>query len=968
MNQTPSDLVTRAINLLHVVFFLDNIHTLHYILAPASMKMETNKDAPSTFAPPTRCPNESGTESPIFSDRNPDSATQGSKGAEGHGEPEEIDAVHWIAQGKQDEMEDSGGVQSGKPASTSPARQGSSSSIPSRRPNTMNLEANKRQAPKKERKDHTNEPVPRIGPNLPATAPRVFEWLDSTESNFALLFDHTQDDNNSEYSGDGDNTNNNYRYHSGHMDDETHSPRAATLTPSPTLLAHDAFQPEYKMTHTLQNWQTEERTFKRTLTAFSCDSSGKKLTKFVSGTAGKSLQRVHMPFSAFRYEVQRYCSRYVDGYDLSNVFTRYQAPALTVAAATTAAAPAATTAAAPAATTAAAPAATTAAAPAVSAAPDDHSLHDSYNDDDDQSSPGSCGCSEGLSCALAGSSSRKEIYRKRRRASIIPTPTLSPLDGPTELDSNRDEAWKQWIMTPPLTPLKRPELMPLWTRLVRRSPSPDKGKGKRPQGLLPRSENYQSKTTGNNAKLAPVADLLAEQQDVFLSPRAVKEQKKGLSWFHLPNLDLDGSGFDPFNDKQEAPHLTRSSSSATVDEYVPTKSSTTPRTHTSTTASTPQLRPAQPVPTVTIEQEAVIAEAVHMATVALRELRCTLELVGRGCCESWEEKTKRKACMLSERSMSNRDDLITATISVLEEQTAAIAAVLDGRPVVDQCGAKEISDHHHHRHHGGHHGKGNHVDGNRITYVVSKPYSGQLVTIFPQSSKQFIDHPDSYPQFSPLFSSFPTTMIYGQNEALASQRAVMERALQAMFAGLNVREEQQRQTQARLPQHPHRYQSPDPYDAAPAPAPASTWPAPDDGQGRSKPALQRLQDYQMQLMLLEQPNWKRLMQDPQHPDYVYGQVWDARLDEYQRLLMQLEQEKEELSRELEELELRVQQEQAHPQHHSHCFYGPALAPGNGQGQSNHRALQECQRQFTLLTQLYRHAQDQLGKLLLWRAP
>ncbi|KAK4448953.1 hypothetical protein QBC34DRAFT_464150 [Podospora aff. communis PSN243] len=67
----------------------------------------------------------------------------------------------------------------------------------------------------------------------------------------------------------------------------------------------------------ISRWHVEERYFSEDLTAFSCDPRTQRSVGYIPFEYRKYFQRLHNPLLAFGYEVQRYCMRYVGGYDLS---------------------------------------------------------------------------------------------------------------------------------------------------------------------------------------------------------------------------------------------------------------------------------------------------------------------------------------------------------------------------------------------------------------------------------------------------------------------------------------------------------------------------------------------------------------------------------------------------------------------------------------------------------------------------
>ncbi|KAK5655236.1 hypothetical protein OQA88_5803 [Cercophora sp. LCS_1] len=106
-------------------------------------------------------------------------------------------------------------------------------------------------------------------------------------------------------------------------DNTRDTPRAVTLT-------HDrmaAMMEATPLQRAIFNWHIEERLFTQMVTAFACDPRTGKSVGFLTNRYREMFQRLHNPLVAFGYEVQRYCMRYVNGYDLSWQLKSLQAQA-----------------------------------------------------------------------------------------------------------------------------------------------------------------------------------------------------------------------------------------------------------------------------------------------------------------------------------------------------------------------------------------------------------------------------------------------------------------------------------------------------------------------------------------------------------------------------------------------------------------------------------------------------------------
>ena len=410
------------------------------------------------------------------------------------------------------------------------------------------------------------------------------------------------------------------------------TPRAVTLT-------HDMMASMMETTPLLKSvykWHVEERYFTEDLTAFACDPRTRKSVGYLPTGYRECFQRLHNPLVAFGYEVQRYCMRYIGGYDLSVQIQLLQK----------------------------------------SQEGRDHKrlFRDSGIGSDLEQN---CGCESGRSCRRQGSS------RDMERRSPTPPPRLSiPC---LENSDDEDDLIGLGITNGPFFPPQPPSSPsePEFPSLQKTDSAPSI-RTLRKKGKLPSKETLKEVITSTKSEKAkgkcreiyiPSPEAPTSSPDP--PPNSKRRRRTPDDCPRLPKLqipDLYGPGLGD-----------SSSSSSAARAHSRTSSETTGSTASQRTATMHDMPlPPKPEP-LTPEQSNIMVKALYTtmeALIVMRDFMSDLDDVysivrlPHGECNANYRATARRRFYYE--LLPQSDDRIDGTVSILEEQAGIIGDVLDG--------------------------------------------------------------------------------------------------------------------------------------------------------------------------------------------------------------------------------------------------------------------------------------------------
>lgn len=448
-------------------------------------------------------------------------------------------------------------------------------------------------------------------------------------------------------------------------------PHTATLTHDEMIVLMGATP----LHQAIYKWHIEERVFTRDLTAFSCDPRTDKAVGFLPEPYRRGFARLCNPLAAFGYEVQRYCMRYLPGYDMSAQIRRLQHNR---------------------------------------SGRGDAGLEDS-GIGSDVGSRRSCGCDSGRSCSKAGSSkqagrassvgsghsvgSRERMKGDPQRGAAPTPPPRLRIPLIESRDGEQDNLLTGLgIMNPP-----PPAPEPVPALALAPAPSPSMDSTERSSGPPPTPSLRRKATQPSLASLATLTgegspsdtgEATPSQPTTATNPSPAQPLEKNPSKRkrrccripddcpRLPRLDLAVS--DEMHSLSDGtPSLRRSSGSITGSALAGSNNSRSSRESTASTRSV--AFPIRGHAPLTIEEETILVVALHTTMYALVDMRdFMVELDGVNSIL----KVPRMQCPMETYTAAEQrlylellpqcDDRISRTVSLLEEQADVFGAVLDG--------------------------------------------------------------------------------------------------------------------------------------------------------------------------------------------------------------------------------------------------------------------------------------------------
>ncbi|KAK0623713.1 hypothetical protein B0T14DRAFT_565042 [Immersiella caudata] len=413
--------------------------------------------------------------------------------------------------------------------------------------------------------------------------------------------------------------------------DSDGTPRAVTLT-------HDDMMQMMETTPLLKavyKWHVEERYFTEDLTAFACDPRTKKSVGYLPTAYREYFQRLHNPLVAFGYEVQRYCMRYIGGYDLSLQIQLLQK------------------------------------------SQQDREHAQLFRDSGIGSDLGqNCGCESGHSCRRQGSS------RDMDRRSPTPPPRLSIpfIEDPDEDDDLIGLGITNGPFFPPQPPSSPEE--PDFLNLQKTDSAPSI-RTLRKKGRLPSKETLREAIGSMKSEKAKgkcrvvYTPSLDSPPTPEVPPRSKRRRRVPDDCPRLPKLEIPEL-FDPSSGDISSTSRSRSRASAA------SSTAASQRTATIQSLSLPPL--PKPVP-LTPQQSDTMIRALYItmqALIVMRDFMSDLDDVhsimrlpfGECSADHRAEARRRFYYDLLPQTL----DRIEGTVSVLEEQAEIIGAILDDVP------------------------------------------------------------------------------------------------------------------------------------------------------------------------------------------------------------------------------------------------------------------------------------------------